>query len=134
MFDYMLSRFSGTMAKLPKPADLQAEWNTDHIDRNAGNVREALFGFDHIIEVHWRNIFEADYAHHNEHPPWRVRKEFKEQYTFPFRELGEHSVVLEMRGLHDERNIFVRNEFGGDGVFIGTNNEADAMMIALKYS
>jgi len=134
MFNYTLSRFSGLFGPEATPINLQSEWDAEHVDRNAGNVREALFGFDYIIEVRWRNIFVADYEHDAIHPPWRVRKEFKEEYTYPFRELGEHSVILEMRGLYDERNIFVRNEFGTDGVFVGTNNKIDAMMITLTYS
>ena len=130
-----MSRFSGVVKDIePTPSEDHVTWNKEHINRNASNVREALFGFDHIIEVNWRKIFEADFKHDKEDPPWKVRKAFNEVYTYPFRELGENSVILEMRGIYNERDIFVRNEFGGDGVFIGTNNEADAIMIALKYS
>ena len=135
MFNYALSRFSGTRNIIAKAtSDLQEEWDAEHIDRHAGNVRAALFGFDHIIEVRWHKIFTADYKHTHRNPPWKLKDEFVTEYTYPFRELGQHSVIMEMRGVYDDKNIFVRNEFGGDGVFVGTNNSADAVMLALKYS
>ena len=135
MLNSALNRFSGTRKVGEKPkSTIQADWNKEHIDRHAGNVKDALFGFDHIIEVSWRKIFTADYQHTHTNPPWKLVDEFVNEYTYPFRELGEHCVIVEMRGVYDKRKIFVRNEFGGDNVYIGTNNEADAVMIALKYS
>ena len=118
------------------PADLQCRWDAEHIDRSASNVRKALFGCNYIVEVRWRHIFQANYEAKDRPtcPMWELRKEFVEQYTYPFRELDDHCVVIEMRGIHtDDKDIFERNEFGADGVFVGTNNKADATMIALKY-
>ena len=135
MLNSALTRFSGTRKVEEKPtSDHQAAWNKKHIDRHAGDVRAALFGFKYIVEVRWRKIFTADYDHTHTNPPWKLVDEFVTEYTYPFRELGEHSVIMEMRGVYDGRRLFVRNEFGGDGVFVGTNNTADAVMIKLKYS
>lgn len=140
MFDYIShpSKWFGTSA----PVDVQkardfARWNIDHIDRNAGNIKDAFFGCDYIIEVDWKKIFQTGTASGTSLGTtysWALRKEFAEEYTYPFRETGDHSSVVEMRGLPDKDNIFVTNAFGGDHVFVGTNNAHDATMIGLRYS
>lgn len=111
----------------------QAEWDVLNVDRNAGNVRDALRGCKFIIEVDWKKIFLKDSGPDTPYS-WNLRTEFREQYTFPFRDLGDHSVVIEMRGLPDKNQIFVTNAFGYDHVFVGTNNEHDATMIGLRYA
>ena len=110
----------------------QAEWDEQHIDRNAPNLRAALHGCKFIIEVDWQKIFIADSNPDTPHS-WNLQTEFREQYTCPHRDIGDHCVVIEMRGIPDCDDIFVNNAFGYDHVFVGTNNEHDATMIGLKY-
>ena len=109
-------------------------WNEEHVDRNASNIRDALFGCEYIIEVSWRKIFhKGTNPNHWVLASWVPEREFIEQYMYPHRKLGDHCVIIEMRGIHDHVKIYERNEFGTDGVFIGTNISEDAVMIALKY-
>ena len=104
-------------------------WCEDNIHAHAGSIRARIHGFKHIVEVDWHKIY-------GDCPMlgWYVRKEFKNEYSFRNRKLGDHAMVTSMRGEYDKEKIFEANElFGGDHVFVGTNNDEDAIMIALKY-
>lgn len=114
-------------------AEAHTIWNEEHVNRNASNIRDALFGCEYIIEVSWRKIFRHNTDKRQVLSSWLPTVEFVDQYMYPSRKLGDHSVIIEMRGIDDPVNIFERNEFGTDGVFVGTNNSEDAVMISLKY-
>ena len=108
----------------------EVQWNNANLNKAASNIRDIFCGIKHIIEVDHLKI----YAEHHGMHGWLLPKSFRDQYCFPNRDLGDHAVVHLMRGMHTgDEKIFEVNEFGGDAVFVGTNNEEDAIMIALKY-
>jgi len=104
-------------------------WNKENINATASSVKEILFGMKHIIEVDYEKVYEKWDVQ-----GWIVLEEFQTEYFYPNRELGDHAVIHLMRGdFSSDEYIFTKNEFGGDAVFVGTNNDDDALMIALKY-
>jgi len=104
-------------------------WNKKNIKPTGDTIKEIFFGMKHIIEVDHKKVYEKWDVQ-----GWLVSEEFKEMYFYPNRELGDHAVVHLLRGdFSSDEYIFTKNEFGGDAVFVGTNNDADALMIALAY-
>ena len=109
--------------------ELERKWNDKHIWTAAPDIKRMLHGFKYIIEVDWMKLLEG-----NKKFGWIPSKEFRDKYYYPNRELGDHVVVIHERGEFVEEGIFEFNEFGGDACFVATNNDFDALMIALKYS
>lgn len=101
-------------------------WHNENINQCAFTIGERFSKFKHIIEVDPNKILIF-------HMLTEVDSEFK-QYQFPNRKIEDHAVLCDVRGVytHDEK-IFQFNEFGKDHVFVATNNDEDAIMIALKY-
>jgi hypothetical protein len=128
VFNYRPNIWFGTAAEEP-----QALWNSQNIDKNASNIRDALHGLKYIVRVEWRKIYYNTVDDLTRNAPWSPVPEFEELYMYPYKKLGEHAVIVEMRGIDDETGIFMHNEFGMDAVFVGTNIKEDATMIALKY-
>ena len=87
--------------------------------------------FKHIIMVDVDKF--VDY-----HEPFAwVPNEDARQYFWPNRPLGENAVWRFERVINcpATANQWEINELGGeDKIFVATNNERDALMIALKYS
>ena len=102
----------------------EKQWNDKHLSRHAANINDIFHGFDYIVEVDYQKTIL----------PGRIYDEFRRQFCFPSRELGDHCQLIMLRGIHtnDER-ILERNEFGSDCIFVGTNNERDAIILQLKY-
>jgi len=105
------------------------KWNAENLWLHAPNIKTVFYNYKHIIEVDWHKVF-GDCPMMG----WYVDKTFRDTYCYPARELGDHTTIKSGRGLYDETSIFEFNEIcGGDRVYIGTNNDDDAIMIALKY-
>jgi hypothetical protein len=105
------------------------KWQEENIVRRANTIENMFMNFKYILPVSTK-IFD-----HNEPHGWVPNKDFQ-QYMYPRRDLDNCTVYHFARG---EKNrwdgCFHFNEFsGGDQVFVGTNNDKDAVLIALKYS
>jgi hypothetical protein len=106
------------------------KWETETIVRRAGTIENMFMHFKHIVPVS-TNIFDLD-----EPFGWTPCQDFK-QYLYPSRELGDNAVFYFARGYRDQWDgKFYLNDMRGeqDQVFVATNNNTDALMIALKYS
>jgi len=105
-------------------------WYESTINHRATRIRDIFCNFEHIIIVDPDKFFAYDPF------VWALKKDAK-QYFWPQRALGENSVwrwerVIRAPSTGNEWSV---NELGGeDTVFVATNSERDAIMIALKYS
>lgn len=105
-------------------------WRDVNIVLRANTVENMFMNFKHIIPVS-TNIFDLD-----EPFGWAPCKDFK-QYLYPTRQLGDNAVFYFARGFRDQWDgQFHLNDIRAeeDQVFVATNDDRDAMMIALKYS
>lgn len=104
-------------------------WYEVNVVYRASTIENMFMNFKHIIEVSPDKFFQFD-------PFAYVPCEDAKQYLWPQRELGNNAVWRFERVIKDQWDQrWHVNELGGeDRVFVATNNERDAMMIALKYS
>jgi hypothetical protein len=104
-------------------------WYEVNVFYRASTIPNMFQHFKHIIEVDTHKFM--DYA---EPFAW-VPCEDARQYFWPFRELGNNAVWRIERVIWDKwENCWHINGLGDeDKVFVATNNDRDAMMIALKY-
>ncbi len=105
------------------------KWRDETIVFRASTVENMFMNFKHIIEVDPEKMMEMW------HPfGWHTTDDFK-RFEYPTRELGDNTVWYWCRcskNRWDGRWHF--DEIGGvDHMFVATNNDKDAMMIALKY-
>jgi hypothetical protein len=135
LFDgiHNITKWFGVVRNVDEEEESLNKWNDEHIDLNANSIKRAFFGCEYIIEIKWQKIFKRAPITGDRQWAWDIIPEFKEQFMHPYCKVGDHVVVAEMRGVENDDEIFVRNEFGGDAVFVGTNNKAAAVLIALKY-
>ena len=105
-------------------------WYESAINWRATRVRDIFHNFHHIIIVDPEKFFDYDPL------AYSPKKEIH-QYFWPQRTLGENAVwrwerVIKCPATAGEWTV---NELGGEDIlFVATNNERDAIMIALKYS
>lgn len=104
-------------------------WHEENIDYRAGNIPTMFRNFKHIIEVDPDKFITDDGL------AW-VPVEDARQYFWPTRDLGNNCVWRIERVLWDRWHKCwnIIGIAGEDRVFVATNNERDAIMIALKYS
>jgi len=104
-------------------------WYKVNVVYRAHTIENMFMHFKYIIEVKSDVFFKY-------HPFVWVPCDDAQQYFWPARRLGENAVwrfVRVTKNIHDGR--WHRNEMGGgDHLFVATNSECDAVMIALKYS
>ncbi len=104
-------------------------WYEQNVNYRASRIKDMFRNFEHIIMVNPDKFFKFD-------PFAWVPCDNAKQYFWPARPLGENCVwrferVINCPATAWEWEI---NELGGyDKVFVATNNEQDAIMIALKY-
>ena len=109
------------------------QWNEAHICQRANDVTNYFQGFKHVIPVSYlrvNTILEPMFGMHVPGP------EIKE-YTWPNKEVGQHAMLGHFRGFWDKWDgRFHISDIGGDvdQVFVATNNDEDAFMIALRFS
>ena len=105
-------------------------WYEANVVYRASTIENMFMNFKHIIEV---NIdkFTDPY----EPMVWAPCKD-AQQYFWPQRKLGDNAVWRFERVRKDpwDRRWHLDEMGGGDRIFVATNNDRDAMMIALKYS
>lgn len=106
----------------------EAWYNTNVVYR-ASTIENMFMHFKHIIEVDVSKFT-------NPHEPFAwVPCDDAKQYFWPARELGNNAVWRFERVYWNgwEKRWYI-NEMGDtDKIFVATNNDKDAMMIALKY-
>ena len=106
-------------------------WSERNINPRAGTAQSVFFSFKYVIEVAPGKFFS-----HEELGNWIPVPEFREM-SFPNRELGNHCVWSWFRGNWADQwwqsGFLIDEMFGGDHVFAATNNEQDALWIAMKW-
>lgn len=129
MIEYIKDRWLTWRTGLTKQERIYKKWQAETIVYRAHTIENMFMNFKYIIPV------STDIFDHGEPFGWVPNNHFK-QYLYPARELGDNAVYTFARG---ERNkwdgrFHLNDCFGGDQVFVATNNEQDAIMITLKYS
>lgn len=106
------------------------DWYNVNVVWRASDITNMFMNFDHVIAVDWRKFITDGGM-----GCW-VPVESARQYFWPRRELGKNAVWRIERVIWNQWDKrWHVNELGGeDKVFVATNNERDALMIALKYS
>lgn len=104
-------------------------WYEVNVIYGASTIPNMFRNFKHIIVVDPDKFFQFD-------PFTWVPCEDAKQYFWPSRELGNNAVWRFERVVWDQwSEQWSINGLGDrDLAFVATNNERDAMMIALKYS
>lgn len=104
-------------------------WQEVTVVSRASTIENMFMNFKHIIPV-TTNIFDLD-----EPFGWAPCADFK-QYLYPTRKLGNNAVFYFARGYRDrwDKRFHLNDmQHEEDQVFVATNNDRDALMIALKY-
>ncbi len=123
--DWYLTRKTG---KSKKQREWEA-WYEQNVNFRATRIKDMFKNFEHIIMVNPDKFFKFD-------PFAWVPCDDAKQYFWPARELGTNCVWRFERVINAPSTAWEWeiNELGGyDKVFVATNNEQDAIMIALKY-
>jgi hypothetical protein len=105
-------------------------WYEQNVNYRATRIKDMFKNFEHVIIVDPNKFFDLD------EPFGWMPCEDAQQYFWPARELGNNTVWRFERVMKAPATAWewTVNELGGeDKVFVATNNEQDAMMIALKY-
>ena len=106
------------------------KWREETIVYRAGTVENYFMNFKYILPLDYRKVYPMERFH-----PFfgdRVDDGF-DQYLYPNKPLGDNTVIHLFRGYKDS-GFFHITDFGDtDQLYAATNNERDAMMIALKY-
>ena len=104
-------------------------WYEQNINFRALRIKDMFKNFKHIVIVDPSKFFTFD-------PFAWIPTQDAKQYFWPARPLGENAVWRFERVMNCPATAYEWeiNELGGaDTVFVATNNEQDAIMIALKY-
>ncbi len=130
MIEYIKDKWLTWHTGLDKTTRNHRKWYEETVIQSAGTIENMFMNFKHIVPVS-TNIFDFD-----EPFGWCPCKDFK-QYLYPNRQLGDCSVYYFARGYRDQWDgRFHLNDIRHeqDQLFVATNNDRDAIMIALKYS
>ena len=105
-------------------------WYESNVVYRASTIDNMFQHFKHVIAVDSQKFVD-----HSE-PFAYVPNDDAKQYFWPFRELGNNAVWRFERVYWNEwEKRWHINDMGDtDKIFVATNNDMDAMMIALKYS
>jgi hypothetical protein len=104
-------------------------WYEVNVVYRASTIPNMFQNFKHVIEVD-----SVKFVDHGE-PFVYVPCEDARQYFWPARPLGENAVWRFERVMWDnwEKCWHINGLGDEDKIFVATNNDKDAMMIALKY-
>lgn len=114
------------------------QWVDRNIVHNANTVENMFHNFEYIVPVS-TDIFDLDkpFGSQTAWPfGWTPCEGFRE-YLYPNRPLGANAVYYFARGYRDAWDgRFHISDLRGeqDQVFVATNSDRDAMMIALRWS
>ena len=130
MIEYVVDKWLTWRTGRDKQTRDHHKWFEETVVQRAGTIENMFMNFKYILPVSTR-IFN-----YSEPFGWYPNKEFR-QYMWPNRALGDCTVYYFARGYRDLWDgKFHLNDLRHekDQVFVATNNEKDAFMIALKYS
>jgi len=130
IIEYIKDKWLTWRTDLDKQTRDHRKWFEETVVRHATTIENMFMNFKYILPV-TTNIFSLD-----DQLGWSPCEDFS-QYMYPNRALGDCSVYYFARGYRDRWDgRFHLNDLrhDQDQVFVATNNDADAMMIALKYS
>ena len=105
-------------------------WYNVNVNYRATRIKDMFKNFKHII------IVDPDKFTNPREPFAWVPCDDAKQYFWPERPLGDNAVwrFERVTSAPSTNNEWVVNEFcGEDHIFVATNNDKDATMIALKY-
>ena len=105
-------------------------WYEQNVNYRATRIKDMFKNFKHVIIVDLNKFVD-----HAEPFAWVPCADAR-QYFWPARPLGENAVWRFERVINCPATAWEWevNELGGeDKIFVATNNEQDALMIALKY-
>lgn len=106
------------------------EWYEVNVVYRASTIDNMFMHFKHVIEVDIKKFMDP-------HEPfaWVPNSDAK-QYFWPQRALGNNAVWRFERLYWNqwEQRWYINDMGDTEKVFVATNNERDAIMIALKYS
>lgn len=130
MIEWIKDRWLTFWTKKTKQQRDWEAWVAVNIVYGAGTINNRFMHFKHIIVVDYNKFLDLS------QPFGYCPCEDANQYLYPARPLGENAVWCFERVFwnpwQQEWNI---NGMGDeDKVFVATNNDEDATMIALKYS
>lgn len=123
--DWYLTRKTG---KTKAEREWEA-WYEQNVNFRATRIKDMFKNFKHVMIVNPDKFFQFD-------PFAWVPTNDAKQYFWPARPLGENCVWRFERVINCPASAWEWevNELGGeDKVFVATNNDRDAVMIALKY-
>ena len=126
--DYIVDKWLTWRTGKPKAEREWQAWYEENVLYRARTIPNMFQNFKHIIEVdHSKFMLEDPFA-------WRPCED-AQQYFWPARELGNNAVWRFERVIWDQWDkCWHINTLGDeDKVFVATNSDKDAMMIALKY-
>jgi hypothetical protein len=129
MIEWIVDRYLTWRTGLNKQDRDWYKWQGGHIVQRSGTIENMFMHFKYIIPVS-TYVFDL-----SEPFGWIPCEDFK-QYLYPARALGDNTVYYFARGYRDKWDgKFHLNDMWHeqDQVFVATNNEKDAVMIALKY-
>ncbi len=129
MFDYIKDRWLTWLTGLKKQDREFSKWVEETVVQNAPTIENMFMNFKFILPVSTQ-IFD-----HNEPFGWVPNEEFR-QYMYPNRAIRDSAVYYFARGYRDQWDgKFYKDDMSGsDQVFVATNNERDAIMIALRWA
>ena len=130
VIEYIKDRWLTWHTGLDKQTRDHRKWYDETVAHRAGTIENMFMNFKYILPVSTK-IFHID-----EPFGWSPCEDFR-QYMYPNRTLGDNTVYYFARGYRDRWDgCFHLNDlrYEQDRVFVATNNETDAVMLALKYS
>jgi len=115
--------------KLSESDKLEEEWALGHIKMDAANLRD-MIPFTYFIELDPDKFYaQADVSRN------MIRKEFKNEYCYPNRELGDHTIVIGLYGYYCDKKVLIRDKTNEVyHLYAVTNVKRDAVEIKLRYA
>jgi len=105
-------------------------WYAVNVNYRAKDITNMFQNFEHVIIVDWNKFVD-----HHEPFVW-VPCDDANQYFWPARELGNNAVWRIERVFYSnwDKRWHLDEITGEDKIFVATNSDKDALMIALKYT
>ena len=130
IIDALQDRYLTWHTGLDRQQRVWRQWRDETIVHNATTVENMFQNFEHIVPVS-TDIFDLD-----EPFGWIPCSQFRE-FLYPQRSLGSNAVYYFARGYRDVwdgRFHICDLRAEQDQVFVATNSETDAVIIALRWS
>jgi hypothetical protein len=127
--DYIVDRWLTWRTGKSKAEREWIQWYETNVVYRASTIPNMFMNFKHVIEVDTHKFMDLD------EPFGWLPCDDAQQYFWPARPLGNNAVWRFERVRKDRwDNMWHLDEMGGeDKVFVATNSDNDAIMIALKY-